>query len=310
MTVPPIVPPGPHGGDGPRLAHALGVPRDAVLDLSVSLNPCAPDVAPLVARHAASVRDYPDPRPAVETLAAAMGVDADRLVLTNGGAEAIALVAAELPVGHVDDPDFSLYARHLTRLDPAGLRWGSNPRNPTGHLAAPDEHRDVWDEAFYPLATGRWTRGDPDAVVVGSLTKLFACPGLRLGYLIASDDDLAERVRSRQPAWAVNSLAIAVLPDLLAHADLARWAEQIVALRDDLAVVLGAAGLTPEPSDANYVLVRHASGLRDHLAPQRVLVRDTATFGIPGGVRIAVPDPAGLDELRRALERWTPCSTR
>jgi histidinol-phosphate/aromatic aminotransferase/cobyric acid decarboxylase-like protein len=310
MTVPPIVPPGPHGGDGPRLARVLGVGCDAVLDLSVSLNPCGPDVAALVARHAASVRHYPDPRPAVDTLAAAMGVDADRLVLTNGGAEAIALVAAELPVGHVDDPDFSLYARHLTRLDPAGLRWASNPRNPTGRLAAPDEHRDVWDEAFYPLATGRWTRGDPDAVVVGSLTKLFACPGLRLGYLLASDDDLAERARRRQPAWAVNSLAIAVLPELLAHADLARWAEQIAALRDDLTGVLGTVGLTPEPSDANYVLVRDASGLRDHLARQRVLVRDTATFGIPAGVRIAVPDPAGLDELRRALERWTPCSTR
>jgi histidinol-phosphate/aromatic aminotransferase/cobyric acid decarboxylase-like protein len=309
MTVSPIVPPGPHGGDGPRLARALGVSGEAVLDLSVSLNPCAPEVAPLVVRHAASVRHYPDPGPAVDTLADAMGVDADHLVLTNGGAEAIAVVAAELPVGHVDDPDFSLYARHLTRLDASGLRWGSNPRNPTGRLAGPDEHRDVWDEAFYPLATGRWTRRDPDAVVVGSLTKLFACPGLRLGYVIASDDDLAERVRRRQPAWAVNSLAIAVLPDLLAHADLNRWAEQIAVLRDDLAAVLDAAGLTPDPSDANYVLVREASGLREHLARHRVLVRDTATFGIPDGVRIAVPDPAGLDEFRRALERWIPCST-
>jgi histidinol-phosphate/aromatic aminotransferase/cobyric acid decarboxylase-like protein len=309
MTVSPIVPPGPHGGDGPRLARALGVSREAVLDLSVSLNPCAPEVAPLIVRHAASVRHYPDPGPAVDTLADTMGVDADHLVLTNGGAEAIALVAAELPVGHVDDPDFSLYARHLTRLDATGLRWGSNPRNPTGRLAAPDEHRDVWDEAFYPLATGRWTRRDPDAVVVGSLTKLFACPGLRLGYVIASDDDLAERVRRRQPAWAVNALAVAVLPDLLGNADLNRWAEQIAVLRDALVAVLDAAGLIPDRSDANYVLIRDASGLREHLARHRVLVRDTATFGIPNGVRIAVPDPAGLDELRRALERWIPCST-
>jgi len=310
MTDPAVVPLGAHGGDGPRLARALGVAPDAVWDLSVSLNPCGPDVAPFVARHAASVRHYPDPRPARDTLAEAMGVDADRLVLTNGGAEAIALVAAELPVGHVDDPDFSLYARHLTRLDPAGLRWGSNPRNPTGRLAAPDEHRDVWDEAFYPLATGRWTRGDQDAVVVGSLTKLFACPGLRLGYLLAPDDGLAERVRDRQPEWAVNSLAVAVLPDLVDVADLTRWSEQIAARRDDLIGVLRAAGLTPDPSDANYVLVRDAAGLRQHLARHRVLVRDTTTFGIPGGVRIAVPDPTGLDALRRALERWTPCTNR
>jgi len=286
------------------------VAPDAVRDLSVSLNPCGPDVASLVARHAAAVRQYPDPRAARDTLADAIGVDADRLVLTNGGAEAIALVAAELPVGHVDEPDFSLYARHLTRLDAAGLRWGSNPRNPTGRLAPADEHRDVWDEAFYPLATGRWTRGDADVVVVGSLTKLFACPGLRLGYLLAPDDELAARVRDRQPEWAVNSLAVAVLPDLLELADLPRWSAQIAAWRTDLTEVLRAAGLAPDPSDANYVLVRDAPGLRAHLASRRVLLRDTATFGIPGGVRIAVPDPTGLDELRRALERWTPCSTR
>jgi len=138
----------------------------------------------------------------------------------------------------------------------------------------------VWDEAFYPLATGRWTRGDPGVVVGGSLTKLFACPGLRLGYLLAPDDELAARVRDRQPEWAVNSLAVAVLPDLVELADLTRWSGCVAAWRADLTAVLRAAGLTPDPSDANYVLVRDAPGLRSHLARHRVLVRDTATFGI------------------------------
>ncbi len=310
MSTRPVLPAGPHGGDGARLARVLGVAPDAVLDLSVSLNPCAPDVAALVARHAATVRHYPDPGPATRRLAETLGVDPDRVVLTNGGAEAIALVAAEQPVGRVDDPDFSLYARHLARVDPTGPRWRSNPHNPTGRLAAPDEQADIWDEAFYPLATGRWTRGDADAVVVGSLTKVFACPGLRLGYLVVPAPDLARRLRDRQPTWSVNALAAAVLPELLDHADLTRWADLIVTLRHELEARLAAAGLTPEPSDANYVLVRGAPGLRDHLARQRVLVRDTASFGLPDGVRIAVPDPAGLDQLGCALTRWNPCSTR
>ncbi len=81
---------------------------------------------------------------------------------------------------------------------------------------------DVWDEAFYPLATGRWSRGDVAAgsatAVVGSLTKLFDCPGLRLGYVMA-DPALIERLSRRQPAWSVGSLALAVLPDLLEHAE-------------------------------------------------------------------------------------------
>jgi histidinol-phosphate/aromatic aminotransferase/cobyric acid decarboxylase-like protein len=288
------------------LAQALGVNADEILDLSVSLNPFAPDVAPLIAEHAEAVRRYPDPEAATVALATRVGVEPARLVLTNGGAEAIALVAAEHPVGRVDRPDFSLYARHLARLDPAGPRWRSNPHNPSGRLAAPTERADVWDEAFYPLATGQWTRSDPDTIVVGSLTKLFACPGLRLGYVLAPDLDLAEALRRRQPRWSVGSLACTVLPDLLAGVDLPRWAEALAASRAALVSVLRAGGAEPERSDASYVLVPAAPGLRTHLARGHVLVRDTASFGIPDGVRIAVPNPAGLEQLRRALEGWNP----
>jgi histidinol-phosphate/aromatic aminotransferase/cobyric acid decarboxylase-like protein len=298
--------PGEHGGDGARLAAALGVETEAVLDLSVSLNPCAPDVAALVARHAGAVRRYPDARRATDALAAAIGADPDRVLLTNGGAEAIALVASDQPAGHVDEPEFSLYARHLARVGDAGPRWRSNPHNPSGRLAGPDEEADVWDEAFYPLATGRWTRGDADVTVVGSLTKLFACPGLRVGYVVARDGQHAVRLGDRQPRWAVNALVCALLPELLTMADLDAWARAVAAFREQLVAVLIGAGLAPTPSDANFVLVRDARGLREHLARAGVLVRDTASFGIPGGVRVAVPDPAGLERLGHALGGFAP----
>ena len=84
-------------------------------------------------------------------------------MLTNGGAEAIALVAAELPVGNVIEPDFSLYRRHLARIDESAPRWRSNPSSPHGELAGDDETAGVWDEAFYALATGAWTRGDAES---------------------------------------------------------------------------------------------------------------------------------------------------
>lgn len=297
--------PGPHGGDGARLAAELDVPVDEVLDLSLSLNPCAPDVAELVRRHASAVGRYPDHDAATAALAAAIGVEPDRLVLTNGGAEAIALVAAELPVGDVDECDFSLYRRHLARVEAGAPRWRSNPNNPTGRLAGGEERAAVWDEAFYPLATGAWTRGDPDAVVVGSLTKVFACPGLRAGYALTPDADSATRLRARQPEWAVNALTCAVLPELLAATDLPVAAAAVRRLRGHLEVVLREHGLEPDPSDANFVLVRDCPGLRDHLAERGVLVRDTASFDLPGGVRAAVPDPAGLERLDRALGGFT-----
>ena len=68
--------------------------------------------------------------------------------MTNGGAEAIALVAGELGRAWVDEPDFSLYRRHLPAVVAGAPRWRSNPRNPTGLLRRDRRDRRVWDEAF------------------------------------------------------------------------------------------------------------------------------------------------------------------
>jgi histidinol-phosphate/aromatic aminotransferase/cobyric acid decarboxylase-like protein len=284
------------------LARALGRDPAEILDLSASLNPVAPNPTPTLARHLDAVSRYPDPAPATAALAAAMDVPAAHLLLTNGGAEAIALVAAELQVGWVDEPEFSLYRRHLPVLDRTGGRWRSNPHNPSGLLAGPDDRAAVWDEAFWPLATGTWTRGDASrgAVVVGSLTKLLACPGLRIGYVLCPTAGLASRLSVRQPRWALNGLAAAALPELLAAVDLATWAAEAARLRDRLAAVLRAAGYRPRSTEANWLLVEGPE-LRDRLAADAILVRDCASFGLPGTVRIAVPDAAGLSRLEAAL---------
>lgn len=293
--------PGSHGGDGLAVARALGRDPAEVVDLSQSLNPFAPDVALLAARHLDALRRYPDPAAATAALAEAIGVDRDRLVLTNGGSEAIALVAAALGGGVAAEPEFSLHPR-----GEHGPRWRSNPHNPSGVLAAADEHVDVWDEAFYPLATGVWTRGDEGAVVVGSLTKLFACPGLRLGYVLADD---AAAIVERQPTWSVNGLALAVLPDLLAAADLPGWHAAIAARRAELAAILAEHGLTVAAGDAPWVLAL-APGLRARLAPHGVVVRDCASFGLDGWARIAVPDDPGMTRLANALAQSAPASSQ
>ena len=101
MTLPP---PGTHGGDAPSVARALGIDLADVLDLSQSLNPVAPDPVPVLARHVDAVRFYPDVRASTHLLAAAMGFEPERVLLTNGGAEAIALVGAEIG-GRVVEPE-------------------------------------------------------------------------------------------------------------------------------------------------------------------------------------------------------------
>jgi threonine-phosphate decarboxylase len=139
-------------------------------------------------------------------------------------------------------------------------------------------------------------------VVIGSLTKLLACPGLRVGYVLPPTAELAARLARRQPQWALNGLAAAALPELLAAADLPGWAAGIAALRTDLVAALEEAGYRSAPSQANWVLVPSAPHLRELLARQAICVRDCATFGLPGTVRIAVPDAPGLGRLRSALQ--------
>jgi histidinol-phosphate/aromatic aminotransferase/cobyric acid decarboxylase-like protein len=171
-------------------------------------------------------------------------------------------------------------------------------------LATTDDDRiAVWDEAFLPVSAGTWTRGRP-GWALGSLTKAFACPGLRLGFVVAPDDGAAADIRWRRPAWAVGSLGCAVLPDLLAHADLGAWTARIAAARAELTHVLEARGLVALPSDAPWVLVADAPrGLRDALARHGVVVRDCRSFGLVDHVRIAVPDGPGLERLDAALAR-------
>jgi histidinol-phosphate/aromatic aminotransferase/cobyric acid decarboxylase-like protein len=305
VTVPAPVPvpvpaPGRHGGDAAHIAGTLGVPLDSLLDLSVSLNPVGPDVANVAAAHLNALGRYPDAGPGRRLLAGTIGVEPDCLLLTNGGAEAISLLA-QLVGGRVDEPEFSLYPRGVG----AAPLWRSNPHNPTGMLAGAEERADVWDEAFFPLATGRWTRHDDGSMaVVGSLTKLFACPGLRIGYVMAAPALIAQ-LEERQPEWAVGGLELALLPALLAEADLPRWAAEIADLRGELTALLAGHGLAPRPSDANFVLCDAPDRFRDKLLGQGIVVRDCASFGLPELARIAVPHHEGIERLSTALDAIT-----
>ena len=269
------MPSGGHGGDAAAVAAALGIERSALIDLSMSMNPVAPDVRPVLADRLDSVASYPDAVAATNALAEVAGFERSRLVLTNGGSEAIALVASTMDAGFVVEPEFSLYARHLQTLDADAPRWRSNPSNPLGRLAASDDDAAVWDEAFWPIATGTWTNRRLDGQAVwrlGSLTKLWACPGLRLGYVIAPDERSAGLIRRRQPRWSVSSLALAAVEPMLARTDLAGWAAAVTDLRRSFVAAIVAIGFRVIGTDANWMLIEDEPGLRERLIPHGVLM--------------------------------------
>ncbi len=255
----------------------------------------------LAGEHLAALRHYPDDvEHPTALLAAAIGVPTDRVVLTNGASEAIALIAAEHPVGWVEAPEFAVFGEHL-RFEAGSPRWRSNPNNPLGTLAPAAEVAFVWDETFWPLATGTWTRGDEASWRIASLTKLWSCPGLRLGYAIGPDREAADRLRRRQPRWAVNNLALTMVEPLLALTDLPRWSGIVASLRTDLAELFRAYGYFVRPSVAPWILVEEAADLIEPLARHGVLVRDGAELGLAGTVRVGVPDGTGLMRLAEVL---------
>lgn len=293
-----------HGGDAAAVAAALGVDRASLIDLSMSMNPVAPDVRSVLADRLDSIVDYPDPRDATLAVADAIGVDPSLLVLTNGGSEAIALVASTMSAGHVVEPEFSLYARHLHQLDPNAPRWRSNPSNPFGRLASDGDSAFVWDEAFWPLATGSWTNRrleDQGVWRLGSLTKLWACPGLRIGYVIAPDEPSAELIRQRQPRWSVSSLALSVIAPMLHLTDLVEWSNAVRRMRRSFAESLGQLGFRVVDTDVNWILVEDELDLRERLIPHGVLVRDCTNFGLPATTRVAIPRAEEVDAVVEAF---------
>lgn len=188
----------------------------------------------------------------------------------------------------------------------------ANPSNPGGQAITGSDIRRlcmqhtqtmfVIDEAFAsfaPAGTSLLDDGAPprNAVVVRSLTKELAMPGLRMGYL-AGDAGLAAQLNGVLPAWPLSAPAIAAAVAGLAdqsHLEAgAALGHQHVA---ELGAALAAVGAAPFPSSANYLLA-HApaafSGLRNH----GITVRDCASFGLPGHIRLAAPK---RDEMRAVL---------
>ena len=71
----------------------------------------------------------------------------------------------------------------------------------------------VIDEAFYDFTDDAFTYAslvttNHHVVILRSLTKIFAIPGLRLGYLLA-DEALVQQLKTYKPHWSVNAIALA-----------------------------------------------------------------------------------------------------
>ncbi|MFW6151366.1 MAG: cobyric acid synthase [Verrucomicrobiota bacterium] len=212
----------------------------------------------------------------------------------------------------------------------------ASPNNPTGTLLDPDkvlsaarEQPERWivlDESFMDFTGDRSLslirEGNPEnIIVVKSLTKFFAIPGLRLGMLYCGPDIAAEIHRVRLP-WSVNATAQAIAPFLYRDQRyIAETREKTDLLRDYISGRINdIPGWRAKPSTANFILVKlpagkTAAGIQKELLEKGILVRSCLDFKGLGEsyIRLAVRPQNETDALIEALQpagRKTGAKTR
>jgi histidinol-phosphate/aromatic aminotransferase/cobyric acid decarboxylase-like protein/adenosyl cobinamide kinase/adenosyl cobinamide phosphate guanylyltransferase len=296
-----------------------------------------------------AVERYPDDAAAAAALAALHSRAPEEIVPTNGAAEALWLLPAALrprlaacvhpgfteaeaalrahgiPVVQVlRDPEHGFALDPTAVSDEADLVVVGNPASPDGTLhpahallALRRPGRTlVIDEAFMDLVPGEPAslireRLD-DVVVVRSLTKSLAIPGLRAGYAVAAAP-LAARLRAVRQPWSVNALALAALAAAAARPDaLTQAAERARTEREDLASrIAELPGVRTWPGAANFLLVEVPDGaaVLAALREQRIAVRPCASFPGLGAnhLRITARGAAQNELLARALREAVAC---
>jgi threonine-phosphate decarboxylase len=307
-----------------------GAKDPAILDFSANVNflGLPAGVRTLLADAASHVDRYPsaDAAPLREALARQYRVPKECVLAGNGASELIYLAAALFrgSGGRVVTPAFTEYE---DACEAYGIRLGAaapdvtfvgNPSSPEGRLRSRDEILSlpgirIVDEAFIDFAGGRESlleaaTADPRVIVLRSLTKFYALPGLRIGFVVAVPETIL-KLRLLQPPWSVNQLAqLAGVASLEDAAYAARTLRELPPVREELRSGLADLGLDPFPSQANYLLCRvpDAGALERRLKARGIAVRNCDSFsGLEPNrfVRIAVRAREENLRLLAALRR-------
>lgn len=324
--------------DSSCLEHGSGDRQ--ILDFSAIINSETPDgVGQVYESTLAAAQSYPadDYSGFRATAAEYVDCEATQVIPTAGRLAGLRLVMATT-VTPGDDvllpaPSCSEYAREvrlqggspvfrphseLLDTDPAEFRLACvcQPNNPTGYVHTPEVVRDyatrcdnsntllVLDESFLAFTGYDSLAGHPGVVVIRSLSPISGLPGLKTGFLVASEP-YRERLDTARLTWALGvpgkevgrycmeQTAFLETTRERVQKEQARLAERL-ATRFDVV-----------DSDAPYILFEvpgdtAVSELQSSLRESNIAVRDARTFrGLDSHVRVTVRSP---DENNRLLE--------
>jgi threonine-phosphate decarboxylase len=265
------------------------------------------------------------------------------ILVTNGAVDAIYLIAQAFrgKKSSIITPTFSEYedacrinehrlsfVSSLSQVDKdAELIWLCTPNNPNGSVYRKQylnkfitEHPDTYfiiDQSYEVFTDKQYTFTISEAlahknvILLHSMTKSYAIPGLRLGYITACDE-LVKRVGVFCMPWSVNQLAIEAGKYLLKKGkigfDLTAYLTETNRLMTELNAI---ESLVVLPTNAHFFLCkltnRKAADLKQYLIDKHgILIRDAANFrGLDERYfRIATQSPEENNRLIEAIRKW------
>jgi threonine-phosphate decarboxylase len=230
------------------------------------------------------------------------------------------------------DCNFQLYPETAIKClrDGADAIFIGRPNSPTGtilkideaaEIATACERRDFWcvfDEAFIDFVQDagsavEFVEKNRKAIVLRSLTKIFALPGLRVGCVLGHPDAIG-KLRDAIEPWSVNVIADRVTRACLEIADgfIRVTRDFVSAERSRVADALSdIPGICVFPSVANFMMVEVEGELipgafGKHFLEHGIMVRDLR--GLPGcrvGLyRIGIRSKSDNDRFLQTTRSW------
>ncbi|ROR31637.1 L-threonine O-3-phosphate decarboxylase [Mobilisporobacter senegalensis] len=199
-----------------------------------------------------------------------------------------------------------------------------NPNNPTGHLI-PNGLLDqilqkcvdyniylVIDECFMDFVN----KEEQDSFIekcttvktlfiLKAFTKLYAIPGLRLGYMISSNTEMLMKMKEVTQPWNVSVPAqLAGIAALEEEEYVNKSIELILQERKYLMSELSKMNLKLYDSKGNYIFFQGDKGLYEECLNKGILIRDCSNYeGLEQGYyRIAVKDHISNEKLVHILQ--------
>jgi L-threonine-O-3-phosphate decarboxylase len=297
----------------------------------------------ILSRAAKKCQEYPDIEAGRLKLAVSVSLNIPKefLLFGNGASELFMGIVHALKPGKILIPIPSFYGYEYAAkaveadivflpqeenlfdslTEETDLLFLANPNNPTGKLLDREylvtlldrckkmKINVVLDESFIEFCGSEYSMlseiySYDNLIIVRSFTKLYAIPGVRLGYLINSSTFLIEKIGRQLPEWNISAFAqeagIACAGE---SGYAAKTVEYVKKERQFLEEGLKKLGIQVFESEANFLLVYTDIPLYEKLLQKKILIRDCSNFrGLSKGYyRIAVKQRKDNERLLKVI---------